>query len=825
MTPTNNSDSKARSFGWLPAAAIVLFACILAFIAILGDAVGLGARLVLAAGCVMLMAAAVYWLMRRMHDHRSTLRWAEMVRDAYDGAVASHLITGVDGTIRYGNGVAEKHLGLSRGKSIDVLAEQIQDEESAETFARLRAAAVHHRSYRGEIESFDGTHRRSYEVFVRPLTNHGEVAHWRVEDVTERREVEAVMRAEQAKLTDFMDRAPVGFYSIDEDGRFHFVNATFARWLGVDAVDLVHGGHRLHDFLVEPPANAPPFAIDAANPFSQLVETAMRSRGGRVIQVSIAQDVVQNPADGSVWTRSVVRDHTHMRQIREALRVSEARFKRFFDAAPIGLTLVDSDGRLNEWNPAFENMFTGIAEIESGLPVARLMASEYQSGFADRLRDSVNRAETDAPFEFHTPGEDYRSAAVFLRHLDSAETGAPGVILQFIDQTEQKSLEQQFTQSQKMQAIGQLAGGIAHDFNNLLTAMIGFSDLLLLRHKVGDSSFTDIMQIKQNANRAANLVRQLLAFSRQQTLQPRLLTVTDPLAELSHLLRRLIGENIELEMIHGRDLGQVMVDAGQLEQVIINLAVNARDAMPTGGKLKITTGSLSTTAPVRHGNDEMPPGEYVYIRVSDTGIGVSAQNLDRIFEPFFSTKEVGKGTGLGLSTVYGIVRQTGGYVGVASKLGEGTDFTIYLPVAQAAEQESLKQTVVPAVARDLTGMGNILLVEDEDPVRLFSARALRNKGYAVIEARSGMEALEQLEEEAENIDLLITDVVMPEIDGPTLIAKAREKMPELKVICISGYTEDRFRPSDIEGEPVHFLAKPFSLQQLATKVKDVVLQA
>ncbi|MEM8916793.1 MAG: ATP-binding protein, partial [Pseudomonadota bacterium] len=637
--------------------------------------------------------------------------------------------------------------------------------------------------------------------------------------------VEAVMRAEQSKLTDFMDRAPVGFYSIDEDGRFHFANATLVRWLGVDANELVHGGYRLHDFLVDPPADALPFAIDPVNPFSQLVETAMRSRNGRIMQVSIAQDVVQDPVDGSVWTRSVVRDHTHMRQIREALRVSEARFKRFFDAAPIGLAFIDHDGRLNEWNPAFETMFTGIAEIELGMRISTLFGKEYQSGFLTRLRDSINKRDTDTPFEFHTPGEDHRAAAVFLRHLEIADSGTPGVMAQFIDQTEQKSLEQQFTQSQKMQAIGQLAGGIAHDFNNLLTAMIGFCDLLLLRHKVGDSSFTDIMQIKQNANRAANLVRQLLAFSRQQTLQPRLITVTDPIAELSHLLQRLIGENIELEMIHGRDLGLVMADAGQLEQVIINLAVNARDAMPSGGKLQIKTGSLATSAPIRHGNDEMPPGDYIYIRVSDTGEGISPTNLDRIFEPFFSTKDVGKGTGLGLSTVYGIIRQTEGYIGVSSKVGEGTELTIYLPVAQPASEVEPEAPKPPPAARDLTGIGNILLVEDEDPVRLFSARALRNKGYAVIEARSGMEALEHLKERADNIDLLITDVVMPEIDGPTLIAHAREKLPELKVICISGYTEDRFRPSEVEGPPIHFLAKPFSLQQLATKVKDVVLQA
>lgn len=818
-------DGLARDRSWILTLSVVALGGLLAMLALIGAGLPAPVRFGLAGAFLVGITGIVLWQYRQAAGERASGRWSGMVRDAYDGALASHLITRPDGTILYCNGVASKLLGLAQGSKVDGLAARMDDEEAAESFARLRAAAAHCRPYKCEFTTFDDGHLRTYEALTRPLAKHEGVAHWRIEDVTERREVEAVMRDEQAKLTDFMDRAPVGFYSIDEDGRFHFANSTLARWLGLDATELVRGGHRLHDFLVDPPTGAPPFAVDPENPFAQIVETAMRSRGGRVIQVSIAQDVVQNPDDGSVWTRSVVRDHTHMRQIREALRVSEARFKRFFDAAPIGLALVDRDGRLNEWNPAFETMFTGIAQIESGMPVVELVDNSHKKNFSSRLRDSINRRDVDPPFEFQTPGEDHRAAAVFLRHLEIADSGAPGVILQFIDQTDQKSLEQQFAQSQKMQAIGQLAGGIAHDFNNLLTAMIGFCDLLLLRHRAGDASFTDLMQIKQNANRAANLVRQLLAFSRQQTLQPRLLNVTDPIAELSHLLRRLIGENITLEMIHGRDLGHVMVDAGQLEQVIINLAVNARDAMHNGGKLRITTGSLSTKAPVRHGNDEMPPGDYVYIRVGDTGTGIAEDNLDRIFEPFFSTKEIGKGTGLGLSTVYGIVRQTGGYVGVTSKLGEGTDFTIYLPVSAQAPAIEVQPAPVKAVARDLTGAGNILLVEDEDPVRLFSARALRNKGYEVIEARSGMEALEKLAEQSNKIDLLITDVVMPEIDGPTLILKARESMPDLKVICISGYTEDRFRPSDIEGAPVHFLAKPFSLQQLATKVKDVVHDA
>jgi len=363
---------------------------------------------------------------------------------------------------------------------------------------------------------------------------------------------------------------------------------------------------------------------------------------------------------------------------------------------------------------------------------------------------------------------------------------------------------------------------VAHDFNNLLTAMIGFSDLLLLRHRPGDQSFADIMQIKQNANRAANLVRQLLAFSRQQTLQPRLLNITDILAELSHLLRRLIGENIELKMNHGRDLGVIKADQGQLEQVIINLAVNARDAMQGGGVLTIRTESMQVEEERKIKDESMPPGSYALIEVEDSGCGIPPENLDRIFDPFFSTKEVGAGTGLGLSTVYGIVKQTGGYVFVESKLDKGTVFSIYLP--QAAEEE-VAESIADAEAqdrRDLTGAGTLMLVEDEDAVRAFSARALRNKGYNVLEANSGETALEMLTGEGEPIDLLVTDVVMPRLDGPSLVKEVRAQRPDLKVIFISGYAEDNFRKRLDEDAGIHFLPKPFSLKQLAGKVKEVL---
>jgi two-component system cell cycle sensor histidine kinase/response regulator CckA len=340
------------------------------------------------------------------------------------------------------------------------------------------------------------------------------------------------------------------------------------------------------------------------------------------------------------------------------------------------------------------------------------------------------------------------------------------------------------------------------------------------------------MQIKQNANRAAALVRHLLAFSRKQTLRPQVLDLGESLSDIQNLLKRLLGEKVNLEVLHGRDLWPVKVDVSQFEQVIVNLAVNARDAMPEGGKLTVRTGNVSAEDRSLLAYKGMPQADYVRIDISDTGTGIPADIVDKIFEPFFSTKEVGKGTGLGLSTVYGIVKQTGGFIYVESEAGVGTAFHIFLPRhhaelevhadASAGNGAAKEQPAGPKPRTDLTGQGTILLVEDEEGLRSLNARGLRSRGYSVIEASNGIEALEALEQKNGAVDLVVSDVVMPEMDGPTLLKSMRGKNPDLKIIFVSGYAEDAFEKSLPENQQFAFLPKPFTLSQLVAAVKETM---
>ena len=660
---------------------------------------------------------------------------------------------------------------------------------------------------------------RYWDITVDGFGGRAGYTSWEIDDVTVQRRTERILAEERAKVVDVLERAPVGFYAVDGDGRFLYTNATLADWIGNE--DDGARPRRLHDVLLEPPPPGTPPYDPVGGGTHAMGEAVLRGRHGRRMPVFISQTPVIGP-DGAVTIRAVVRDLGPERAMAAALARTEQGFMRLFEEAPVAIARLDAVTRIDACNAAFCRL-TGFSRgAARGRALAEFLHADERADITARLGRIVRGDDPTGSMEarFVAQGGREVSVSLYAARVEQAASGNAELVLHFLDVTDQKRLEVQFTQSQKMQAVGQLAGGVAHDFNNLLTAMIGFCDLLLLRHRPGDPSFADIMQIKQNANRAANLVRQLLAFSRQQTLKPTVTDITDPLSELTHLLRRLIGENIALQIVHARDLHLVRVDQGQFEQVVINLAVNARDAMPGGGRLTIRTANVTLERPEQRGVETVPVGDYVLIEVGDTGIGSPPENLGRIFEPFFSTKELGSGTGLGLSTVYGIVKQTGGFVSVDSTVGRGTTFRILLP-RWKGEIAKPVETVAEARRSDTTGAGTVMLVEDEDAVRLFSARALRNKGYKVIEARSGENALELLATHPQ-IDVLVTDVVMPQMDGTELIKRVREQRPTMRVICISGYAEETFRKRLDSASDVHFLPKPFTLEQLAGKVKQVI---
>ena len=393
-------------------------------------------------------------------------------------------------------------------------------------------------------------------------------------------------------------------------------------------------------------------------------------------------------------------------------------------------------------------------------------------------------------------------------------------ILYVVDATEQKALEARFAQSQKMEVVGKLAGGIAHDFNNMLTAILGFSDMLLTMHRPKDVAYKDIMNIKSSANRAAELVRKLLALARQQTLQNEVVSLGEVLSDESSLLKRYLGEKSELKISTAPDLWYVMTDKHEFVQALFNLITNAKDAMPDGGTLTIRARNVPERETQKFEHREFVHGEYVLIEVGDTGHGMSREVMDKIFEPFFTTKAIGKGTGLGLASVYGMVKQSNGYIYPESEVGKGTTFRIYLPRHHADDDVvAPKKEKKEQRAADLTGTGRVLLVEDEEVVRNFAARALKRQGYKVLEASTGVEALEVMEKHKGKIDIVVSDVVMPEMDGPTLLKELRKTNPDLKIIFVSGYPNDAFKAA-LGDEDFAFLPKPFSLPQLAAKVKE-----
>ncbi len=500
-------------------------------------------------------------------------------------------------------------------------------------------------------------------------------------------------------------------------------------------------------------------------------------------------------------------------------RSESANLHALLDFVPLGLALCNVDGRFVYLNKAFRKA-AGLPPDARPVYPGDLVVDEDKAAVSDSVRRFARGPSSSSDMAVRLRNNVDEPVALGI--AGARGLGDAAVILSLKDNQEADRLKRQIAQATKMQAVGQLAGGVAHDFNNILTAILGYCDLMLMRHSPGDSDYDDIQQIRSNSNRAASLTRQLLAFSRQQTLRPQVLQLPDVIAEVSTLLKRLLGETVKLQVKHGRNLGAVRADPGQLEQVIVNLAVNGRDAMPQGGTLTLQTYSVSPDDVRTIGSDVLPVGEYTALRVTDTGTGIPTPILGKIFEPFFTTKEVGKGTGLGLSTVYGIVKQSGGFIFAESEEGKGTSFTIYLPVHRAEGKPSAAAAKPKEPAGELWGSGTILLVEDEAMVRAVAERALTRHGYTVLTAENGEAALEILGREP-TVDLIISDVVMPTMDGPTTVREARKTHPDLPILFISGYAEEQLRKS-IDLERVQFLAKPFSVQKLAEAARDALRQ-
>ena len=809
------------------AAAFFLVAVLIVISALLGRELGLVNIIILSAMVVAAMGLGLWYLI--FHGLRQAASGnLDMMADLIASSPEGRLLTTKDGRFIYANDAYRELLDLSGLEEAITLGDYFADDEKARAqLERMLKAAVYDGTTGGrfDLETAKG---RWLSILAHSLAALPDSIIWYVTETTGQHRLEEEERLAREKLSEYFNNAPVGFYSLDGEGRLLFANRMFADWLGYRQEELNAGALIFSDLVIK--ANEAQLdlmeIVTADGPLYE-GELTLKRRDGTLLPVHVTQTVVRDEAGAVIGSRSVVRELLQEKEWRERVANAELHFRRFFEAAPIGILLLDAKGVVMEANPAFRALTGTVLNKAIGSHVTDLVDAADQKSLRQKLMEA-SASDLAAPaIEVKLLGAtEERAASFYISAIAGEDPADERLLIHVVDTSIQRSLEVQFAQSQKMQAVGQLAGGIAHDFNNLLTAMIGFCDLLLLRHQVGDPSYSDINQIKQNANRAAGLVRQLLAFSRQQTLRPEVTDLTDVLAELSNLLRRLIGEAIQLKITHARDLWLVKVDRGQFEQVIINLAVNARDAMSGDGLLTFSTENLTISPGQKDYNDLIPPGDYILVRVSDTGTGIPEKVLVKIFEPFFTTKKVGEGTGLGLSTVYGIIKQTGGFIFAENNEDIGTTFSIFLPrYTEEARAGDTTDAPQKAAHRDLTGKGTILLVEDEDPVRLFAARALENVGYTVLQADCGEAALEVSRAHDGAIDLLISDVVMPVMDGPALVKEILKETPDLKVIFISGYAEDAFRQDlDFDVSKIDFLPKPFSLKEVASKVKEVLMR-
>ncbi|MDO9016059.1 MAG: PAS domain S-box protein [Deltaproteobacteria bacterium] len=625
---------------------------------------------------------------------------------------------------------------------------------------------------------------------------------------------------ERTLLRTLIDTLPDVVFTKDTSGRFVNCNPATLALFGMDREDQLAGKTVFEQFPPELAAtyHADDLAVLTGRAVLNREEQSL-DREGNPRWYLTTKVPLRGAAGETTGLIGISRNITDRKQAEAERDRLIHQLQLQIERMPLAYLLSDRDFRYTDWNPAAERVFGMTkAEVLGRHPFEVIVSPELQPIVA-RLHDRIREGSLDAHGEFENLSRggtvvcEWHNTPIF--ESDGAFAGMWSLVQ---DVTERKKLEEQLRQAQKMEAVGQLAGGVAHDFNNLLSVVLGYSDMMLADMAPGSPARGDVEEIRRAGARASELTRQLLMFSRQQVVAPAVLDLNDVLGGVDAMLRRLLGEDVELTLVPGASLGHVRADRGSIEQVIMNLAVNARDAMPVGGKLTMGTANVVLDEEYATVHLGAKPGAYVMLSVSDTGTGMDRATLARVFEPFFTTKEQGKGTGLGLATVFGIVQQSGGTVWVYSELGLGTTFKVYLPRVD----EDVDESRTSGAPTTLRGTETILLVEDEDQVRDVARGILRRHGYTVLEARSAGEAILLSEQEAGPIHLLLSDVVMPQMSGPVLAKRLAPSRPAMRVLCMSGYTDDAaVRHGVIEAE-FAYLQKPLTIEALTRKVREVL---
>ncbi|CBI76381.1 sensor histidine kinase [Bartonella clarridgeiae 73] len=679
-----------------------------------------------------------------------------------------------------------------------------------------------------------------YNISIHPImVKRGKkLLFWRITDVSHFQQYQCneTFFLNSQEAINHLDQAPIGFLSVNAQGIIIYLNTVFAKWFLIDLANFTVGQYNFDQLF---------HSVGNNSTWSDICWNNNKHQNSNCTipytfsLYSISETGNKKIFNCFMYASSLVKDEAIYRIIMVPQKIEKSEncnqsklpsiLTEYFNASPFAIAVVTKKGQFVYVNNAFL-LLTGKSSKAVSLYDIISHCDHVQLEFL--LQQIITNKNYSAPIETVLEGDKKRYLRLYTMPVTLYHDNALQdlVIVSGIEITKQKMLEDKIIQSQKMQAVGQLAGGIAHDFNNVLTAILMSCDFLLNTHRSSDPAHADLINIKNNANRAAALVQQLLAFSRKQTLRPEKVDFTEFLSDIRNLILPLLGNNIQLKIIHGRDLWDVKVDQTSFQRVIMNLVINARDAMLDGGIVTITTNNITKQQSAEFNYAGFVVGEYVQLTISDTGTGISAVIQEKMFEPFFTTKEVGKGTGLGLSMVYGIVKQTGGYIYCDSQEGEGTTFHIFLPRYISDTRSEISQQIEKVKVEeqekntDLTGSATVLLVEDEDSVRMSGVRALQMRGYTVLEAASGLEALAILEENRGVVDIIVSDVVMPEMDGPTLLIEARKNYPDIKIIFVSGYTKDAFTKNLPKDAVFGFLSKPFTLKQLALAVKETLAQ-